>query len=65
MFTPLGLSELAIILLCVVLLLFGLQLSSHRFIKDAVNLIVRISMKFSIYHIKERKCLNMSIRFTK
>ena len=32
--------------------LFGVQLSSRRFIKDAVNLIVRISMKLLIYHIK-------------
>ena len=33
-----------------------MQLSSRRFIKDAINLIVRIGMKLLICHIKERKC---------
>ena len=35
--------------------ILGVQLSSHRFMKDAVNLIVRISMKLLIYHIKKPK----------
>ena len=47
------------VVMVMISIVLGVQLSSDRFIKDAVNLIVRISLKLLICHITEHKCTFM------